>query len=311
MYFFYVINQGKPKGSTYILQWTPQETEESINFLGMMAIYLALSYFSSRLRGQTILIRTDNSTCVSYLKHQGAPVNLPHLEVVPSLHESQHPVGSGTSSRQVELFGGSAQQRDQASSNRVGSQLSRFQSHHSKMGGTRNRLVHHQTEQAAAHLRQPLPGPSGVRHRHMHGLPHSSLSVPLPSVSHHTRGVTEGEAVRQHIPGHRAALASPVMVPRLNQSLRGSSPVPLTEGRSSGSGPSQVVLGSLQPGFVPIPRMAVVQEHLQQQVFRQALRTELPCLRETPQHASTMPSGRSFVVGAIDGKQILSQPMCP
>ena len=33
----------------------------------MMAIYLALSHFSSRLRGQTILIRTDNS----YRKRQG------------------------------------------------------------------------------------------------------------------------------------------------------------------------------------------------------------------------------------------------
>ena len=36
-----------------------------------MAIYLALSHFSSRLRGQSILIRTDNSTCISYLKRQG------------------------------------------------------------------------------------------------------------------------------------------------------------------------------------------------------------------------------------------------
>ena len=31
-----------------------------------------------------------------------------------------------------------------------------------------------------------------------------------------------------------------------------------------------------------------------QQVFRWALRTELPCLRETPQDASTMPSGKSI-----------------
>ena len=37
----------------------------------------------------------------------------------------------------------------------------------------------------------------------------------------------------------------------------------------------------------------------------------MPCLRETPQDASAMPSGKTFVVGAIDGKQILSQPMWP
>ena len=190
-------------------------------------------------------------------RHQSAPVDLPHLEVVPSLHGSQHPAGSGTSSRQVELSGGSAQQ----SSNRVASQLSRFQSHHLKMGGARNnRRVHHQTEQAAAHLCQPLPGSSGVRHRcPKHGLGHSSLAVPLPSVSHPSCGVTEGKAVRQHChPGHRPALASPVMVSRLNQSLHGSSPVPPTEGRSSGSGPSLEVLGSPQPRFIPIPCLAAL-----------------------------------------------------
>ena len=36
-----------------------------------------------------------------------------------------------------------------------------------------------------------------------------------------------------------------------------------------------------------------------QQVFRRALRTGLPCLRETPQGASTMSSGKSFVVISI------------
>ena len=39
--------------------------------------------------------------------------------------------------------------------------------------------------------------------------------------------------------------------------------MPPTEGRSSGLGPSQEVLGSPQPRFVPIPCLAVVWEHLQ------------------------------------------------
>ena len=58
-------------GDSVSRTWTPQEAEESIIFLEMMAIYLALSHFSSRLQGQTILIRTDNSTSVSYQKRQG------------------------------------------------------------------------------------------------------------------------------------------------------------------------------------------------------------------------------------------------
>ena len=46
--------------------WTSQEANESINFLTMMAIYLALSHFSTRLQGQSILIQMVNLTCVSY-----------------------------------------------------------------------------------------------------------------------------------------------------------------------------------------------------------------------------------------------------
>ena len=89
------------------------------------------------------------------------------------------------------------------------------------------------------------------------------LPVTLPSITRVSGGVAEGEAVRQHIPGHRPSLASPVMVPRLNQFFNGSSPVPPRAGGSSGSGPSQEVLGSPQPTFVPIPCLAVVREHIQ------------------------------------------------
>ena len=52
-------------------------------------------------------------------RHQGALADLPDLEVVPSLHGSQHPAGSGTSSRHVEHSGGSAQQSDQALNSHV------------------------------------------------------------------------------------------------------------------------------------------------------------------------------------------------
>ena len=83
-------------------------------------------------------------------------------------------------------------------------------------------------------------------------------------------------------------------------------PVSPTKGRS-GSGPSQEDLGSPQPGFVPIPCLAVFREHLQTSGFSASTADQIAL----PQDASTMPSGRTFVVGAIDGKQILSQPMCP
>ena len=65
------------------------------------------------------------------------------------------------------------------------------------MVGPRNRLVRHKAEQAATHFRQPLPRPSGVRHQPPeHELGHSSVSVPLPSITHPSSGVAESEAVQ-------------------------------------------------------------------------------------------------------------------
>ena len=49
-------------------------------------------------------------------------------------------------------------------------------------------------------------------------------------------------------------------------------------------------------------------KHLQ--TFQQALPTEGPCHRETKQDNSTTQIGRNFVIGAINGRQILSQLMC-
>ena len=67
----------------------------------------------------------------------------------------------------------------------------------------------------------------------------------------------------------------------------------------------------LNPGLFQYHAWLLSGSTSKQQVFRRALRTELPCLREIPQDTSTMPRGRSLVIGATDGKQILSQLMCP
>ena len=125
--------------------WTPQEADESINFLKMMAIHLALSHFSSRIRGQTILIRTD----VSYLKcHGGTKVprltylmwKLFHLCMDHNIHLVM-----------VNLVG---------KLNTLGDQLSRA----TRPVVTEWALSSHVFRAITQkwHLRQPLPGPSVV-----------------------------------------------------------------------------------------------------------------------------------------------------
>ena len=130
-----------------------------------------------------------------------------------------------------------------------------------------------------------------------------------------SKGSGPGESTAQTAPPDSSFSPSAVRGPQLrsrHQSLCGSSPVPPTEGRSYGSGPSQEVLGSPQPGFVPKPRLAVVWEHLQTAGFLASTvdRIALP-QRDSTGCLYKMPCGRNFVVGAIEAKQILSQPMCP
>ena len=51
--------------------WSPQESHLHIYSLELLAVYLALQSFEDLFFGLLILIRSDNSTVVSYINHQG------------------------------------------------------------------------------------------------------------------------------------------------------------------------------------------------------------------------------------------------
>ena len=51
--------------------WTPALLEYHINYLELMAIYLALKYFEPFLLGCHVLVRTDNTAALYYLNKQG------------------------------------------------------------------------------------------------------------------------------------------------------------------------------------------------------------------------------------------------
>ena len=52
-------------------EWSPEQREWHINLLEMEAVFLVLKHFIRNLKGQTILIRSDNSTVVQYINKQG------------------------------------------------------------------------------------------------------------------------------------------------------------------------------------------------------------------------------------------------
>ena len=51
--------------------WSPQEARLHINSLELLAVFLALQSFEDLIFEQSIMIRSDNSTVVSYINHQG------------------------------------------------------------------------------------------------------------------------------------------------------------------------------------------------------------------------------------------------
>jgi hypothetical protein len=58
--------------------WTETEKLDHINYLELKAIYLALQCFTKNLANQYILIRSDNTTAVSYINRMGS-VRFPKL----------------------------------------------------------------------------------------------------------------------------------------------------------------------------------------------------------------------------------------
>ncbi|XP_013874757.1 uncharacterized protein LOC106525168 [Austrofundulus limnaeus] len=65
--------------------WTLKQSRLHINCLELLAVLLALKQFCPVLQNQHVLIRTDNTTVVSYINRQGGTRSLPLLELSHTL----------------------------------------------------------------------------------------------------------------------------------------------------------------------------------------------------------------------------------
>ncbi|XP_039904084.1 uncharacterized protein LOC120744034 [Simochromis diagramma] len=65
--------------------WSAAQRQLHINHLELLAVFLALKHFRPVLQGQHVLVRTDNSTVVSYINRQGGTRSLPLLQLSRSL----------------------------------------------------------------------------------------------------------------------------------------------------------------------------------------------------------------------------------
>ncbi|GAA6100206.1 uncharacterized protein LOC124386150, partial [Tachysurus ichikawai] len=56
--------------------WPPQLMHKHINYLELLAVWLALKHFLSFLKGRHVVVETDNSTVVAYINRQGGTCSL-------------------------------------------------------------------------------------------------------------------------------------------------------------------------------------------------------------------------------------------
>ncbi|VDI04282.1 Hypothetical predicted protein [Mytilus galloprovincialis] len=72
--------------------WTPDLLKEHINILERKAVLLALSHFQSLLQNKSLVLATDNTTVVAYLRNQGEThcyeLYLLAREILPSLQST-------------------------------------------------------------------------------------------------------------------------------------------------------------------------------------------------------------------------------
>jgi ribonuclease HI len=59
------------EGSWALGLWFPLQQKEHINLLEMKAVHLALSHLRTTLHLKSLVLATDNTTVVAYLKNQG------------------------------------------------------------------------------------------------------------------------------------------------------------------------------------------------------------------------------------------------
>ena len=61
----------EPEGLLFHGVWTEDQSRLHINVLEMKAIFLSLTRAVHKVKNSTVLVSTDNTTVVAYIRHQG------------------------------------------------------------------------------------------------------------------------------------------------------------------------------------------------------------------------------------------------
>ena len=180
----------EPEGLLFHGLWTEDQSQLHINVLEMKAIFLSLTRAIHKVKNSTVLVSTDNTTVVAYIRHQGGTHStvlrggVEHPEFVPN---SQHTAVSEAHTGQVQHSSGPDVSDRQTDLHRVVPESGNSKQDFPDHGLSINRPVCHTSEPQAATICVTHTGSEGAINRcHLDGL-ESHTRLCISTVSSHSK----------------------------------------------------------------------------------------------------------------------------
>ena len=260
----------EPEGLLFHGLWTEDQSRLHINVLEMKAIFLSLTRAVNKVKNSTVLVSTDNTTVVAYIRHQGGTHStvlsedsgVEHPEFVPS---SQHTAVSEAHTGQVQHSSGPDVSNRQTDLHRVVPESGNSKQDFPDHGLSINRPVCHTSEPQAATICVTHTGSEGAINRcHLDGLEsHTRLCVStVPSHSNCDKQSTD-IPVQNSIDS--SFMARQTMVSRAPRSVGVSTGISASNAKSACSAKRQN--SASKPGSSTTSRLGIVKQSLRDKQF--------------------------------------------
>ena len=281
----------EPEGLLFHGLWTEDQSRLHINVLEMKAILLSLTRAIHKVKNSTVLVSTDNTTVVAYIRHQGGTHStvhrggVEHPEFVPN---SQHTAVSEAHTGQVQHSSGPDVSDRQTDLHRVVPESGNSKQDFPDHGLSINRPVCHTSEPQAATICVTHTGSEGAINRcHLDGLEsHTRLCV--STVSSHSNCDKQNTDIPVQNSIDSSFMARQTMVSRTPRSVGVTSDISASNAKSACSAKRQNSASKSRSSTTS--RLGIVKQSLRDKQFS----------REVAEHVSK--ARRDSTVKVYDAK---------
>ena len=259
----------EPEGLLFHGVWTEDQSRLHINVLEMKAIFLSLTRAVHKVKNSTVLVSTDNTTVVAYIRHQGGTRSpdlsergVEHPELVLS---SQHTAVSEAHTGQVQHSSITDVQNGQTDLNRVVPESGNSKQDFPDHGLSINRPVCHTPEPQAATICVTHTGSEVAINRcHLDGL-ESHTRLCLSTVPSHTNCDKQNTDIPVQDSIDSTCMARQTMVSRTPRSVGVTTGISASNSKPASSAKRQN--SASKPGPSTTSRLGIVKQSLRDRQF--------------------------------------------